>query len=354
MKVDLPEILRLSGKQNLRVCVIPRSKRENSYRCNQLYLRTTIQLVTQQLNGFIDGTHDIIRHTDTTTTHLARSGHGGAGELPYVGITKDTCNISDDVIGQDILLIDDLYTKTVNIDEDCIQALLDKGARSVIFTLSAKRCQDSENTLYMKYSENALNILTVRTFPQKGPAWIDKNLRGNEDLSILYHLLETHEYEFMKKRERIESAINQLGNCADGLVAIGDANFPSLRGSVKPADKPFALFYKGDISLLSKDNLNIAVIGVLNPDEKIELTERMVTSEIIKHNATIVSGLALGCDSIAHQTALEKGARTIAILPSTLDSILPKENVELAEKLLKQEDCLLVNITKFPKVEMTW
>ena len=56
----------------------------------------------------------------------------------------------------------------------------------------------------MKYSENALNILTVRTFPQKGPAWIDKKIRGNEDLSILYHLLETHEYEFMKKRERIE------------------------------------------------------------------------------------------------------------------------------------------------------
>lgn len=89
--------------------------------------------MTQQLNGFIDGTHDIIRHTDTATTHLARSGHGGSGELPYVGITKDTCNISDDVIGQDILLIDDLYTKTVNIDEDCIQALLDKGAKSVIF-----------------------------------------------------------------------------------------------------------------------------------------------------------------------------------------------------------------------------
>lgn len=133
LKVDLPEILRLSGKQNLRVCVIPRSKRENSYRCNQLYLRATIQLVTQQLNGFIDGTHDIIRHTDTATTHLARSGHGGSGELPYVGITKDTCNISDDVIGQDILLIDDLYTKTVSIDEDCIQALLDKGAKSVIF-----------------------------------------------------------------------------------------------------------------------------------------------------------------------------------------------------------------------------
>ena len=82
----------------------------------------------------------------------------------------------------------------------------------------------------MKYSENALNILTVRTFPKKGPAWIDKNLRGNEELSVLYRLLETNEYEFLKKRESIESAINQLGNSADGLVAIGDTDFPSLRG----------------------------------------------------------------------------------------------------------------------------
>ena len=154
---------------------------------------------------------------------------------------------------------------------------------------------------------------------------------------------------FMKKRERIESAINQLGNCADGLIAIGDANFPSLRGSVKPADKPFALFYKGDISLLSKDNLNIAVIGVLNPDEKVELTERMVTAEIIKHKATIVSGLALGCDSIAHKTALEEGAKTIAILPSALDSILPKENVELAEKIVEAGGLLISEYYEAPK-----
>ena len=133
LEVDLPEILCLSGKQSLRVCVIPRAKHEDYYRPNQLYLRATIQFVTRRLNGFIDGTHDIIRHTDTSTTHLARNGNGGSGELPYVGITKDTCNISYNVIGQDILLIDDLYTKTVNIDEDCIQALLDKGAKSVIF-----------------------------------------------------------------------------------------------------------------------------------------------------------------------------------------------------------------------------
>ena len=201
----------------------------------------------------------------------------------------------------------------------------------------------------MKYSENALNILTVRTFPKKGPAWIDNNLRGNEVLSDLCTLLETNEDEFLKKRERIESAINQLGNSADGLVAIGDTDFPSLRGNVKSGDKPFALFYKGDISLLSKDNLNIAIIGVLNPDEKIEMTERMVTAEIIKYNATIVSGLALGCDSIAHKTALEKGAKTIAILPSTLDSILPKENVELAEEIVEAGGLLISEYYEAPK-----
>lgn len=133
LKNDLPRILQKSGKSSLRVCVIPRAKREDSYRTNQLLFRSTVQSVVQILSGFVDGSHDIIRHTHTATTHLARNGNGGTGELPYVGITKDTCNIADAVIGQDILLIDDLYTKTVNIDEDCIQALLDKGARSVIF-----------------------------------------------------------------------------------------------------------------------------------------------------------------------------------------------------------------------------
>lgn len=201
----------------------------------------------------------------------------------------------------------------------------------------------------MKYSENALNILTVRSFPQKGPAWIDKNLHGDETLSVLYQLLETNEYEFMMKRDRIESAINQLGNSIDGLVAIGDVDFPSMRGVVKPADKPFALFYKGNISLLSKGNLNVAVIGVLNPDDKIELTESMVTTEILKHNATIISGLALGCDSIAHKTALERGGKTIAILPSTLDNISPKENIELAERIVEEGGLLISEYYEAPK-----
>ena len=130
---DLSQILRATGKVSLRICVVPRAKREQLYRADQLYFRSAIQMATELVDGCEDGTHDIIRHTNTRTTHRNKSGNGGDGPLPYVGITRDTCTISDSVVGKDILLIDDLYTKTINIDEDCLQALLDAGARSVFF-----------------------------------------------------------------------------------------------------------------------------------------------------------------------------------------------------------------------------
>ncbi len=201
----------------------------------------------------------------------------------------------------------------------------------------------------MNYTENALNILTVRTYPNKGPAWIGKNLQGNETIDELCQMLLTDEEEFLSRRCDIEAEINKLQDHIDGFVALGDAAFASPRGNVKSADKPYALFYRGDISLLQQSNLNIAVIGVLNPDEKIELTERMVTQEIIRYGATIVSGLALGCDTIAHKTAIEHSAKTIAILPSPLNSILPKENIRLAEQIVEQGGLLISEYFGKPK-----
>jgi len=201
----------------------------------------------------------------------------------------------------------------------------------------------------MKYTENALNILTVRTFEKKGPAWINNNLKGNENIQSLCRLLETHEYEFTKKRDKIKETITKLGDAIDGFVALGDTDFPEFRGNVKPADRPFALFYKGDISLLKKSNMNVAVIGVLNPDEKVELSEKIVTSEILKQGATIVSGLALGCDSIAHKTALENGGKTVAVLPSALNKVIPKENNDLAEEIATKGGLLVSEYYDEPK-----
>ncbi len=132
LTTDLPQILNSSNYHNLTVCVVPRAKKDSFYRNDQLYFRQIINDVVNKLNGFNNGVDYIKRHTNTKTTHL-RGEEGGDGRLPYVGITKNTCNISKLVQNKDILLIDDIYTKTVNIDEDAIQALFDNGAKSVIF-----------------------------------------------------------------------------------------------------------------------------------------------------------------------------------------------------------------------------
>jgi len=122
--------------RNLTICIVPRSKAENTYSHNQLLFKKVVQHLIHEL-AFQDGSDYLFRHTDTRTTHLAHSPraaqYAGNGDMPYPGITKNTCNISNDVKGKNILLIDDIYTNNVNIDEDAIQSLYDNGANSVIF-----------------------------------------------------------------------------------------------------------------------------------------------------------------------------------------------------------------------------
>jgi hypothetical protein len=132
---DLFQISKLPGFSSMVVCVVPRSKSENTYHANQQLFLTTVQAVIAQIPGFIDGTNYLCRHTNTKTTHLRREvkNYNNDGLEPYPGITGQTCNISPHVRGRDILLVDDIYTPGVNIDEDAINALLIAGARSVTF-----------------------------------------------------------------------------------------------------------------------------------------------------------------------------------------------------------------------------
>jgi len=140
---DLTKI-KQTQQANLTICIIPRAKIEANYSNNQLLFKKVIHHLTVKL-GFNDGSDYIKRHTNTRTTHRDRSGYGGDGSRPYPGITKSTCDISNKVKGQDILLIDDLYTKSINIDEDAIQALFDNGAKSVIFYAPGKTVNDLYN-----------------------------------------------------------------------------------------------------------------------------------------------------------------------------------------------------------------
>ena len=200
----------------------------------------------------------------------------------------------------------------------------------------------------MIYSESALNILTVKTYKGIGNTWIIKNLKGNENLDVIITLLNEKSkqnepvdyYDFELRKDNIKEKLYKLKDDCDGLIAIGDKNFPKHRGNVKQGEQPIFLFYKGNIDLLDIYNNNISVIGLLNPDETIEARERNLVSEIIKHNMTIVSGLAFGCDSIAHQQALI-GGKTIAILPSPLNDILPAKNRGLAFEIIEKGGLLI-------------
>ena len=200
----------------------------------------------------------------------------------------------------------------------------------------------------MKYTDNAINILTTKTFKGIGRAWIVKYLKGNESVDKIVSLINSNtkqdelitfdDFEFNKKQ--IINQIEKFRESCDGLVAIGDSNFPKYRGTVKDSEKPIFLFYKGDLSLIDFENNNITVIGLLNPDEAIEVREQKIVSEIVKKGITIVSGLALGCDSIAHKQALI-GGKTVAILPSPLYKIMPAQNKSLAFEIVEQGGLLV-------------
>ena len=135
LRTDFQNILKELVYNTLTVCVIPRAKADNSYRPNQLLFKSTVKSVINEINGLLDGTDYIIRHTNTKTTHLRKhiDGYKNDGKMPYKNITAQTCNISNNILGKNILLIDDIYTFSVNIDEDAIQTLVDKGANSVVF-----------------------------------------------------------------------------------------------------------------------------------------------------------------------------------------------------------------------------
>lgn len=125
------------------VCIVPRAKIEQSYSPNQLLFKKTIKDIVSSVQSYVqvkDGTDFITRQKDTKTTHLRKEivNFTNDGKNPYPGITLDTCSFSHEIKNKNILLIDDIYTKTVNIDEDCIEAIISQGAKSVVFYAVAK------------------------------------------------------------------------------------------------------------------------------------------------------------------------------------------------------------------------
>lgn len=130
---DLKQIIEQERIENPIIVCVPRSKADFSDK--QLLFRKAISEAANNNNTVAtNGAEYIRRVRNTKTTHLTNTKRGDMsrdGDMPYPGITNDTCRLIGSVSGRNVILVDDIYTKTVNIDEDCCQFLLDNSAKSV-------------------------------------------------------------------------------------------------------------------------------------------------------------------------------------------------------------------------------
>lgn len=99
---------------------------------------------------------------------------------------------------------------------------------------------------------------------------------------------------------------------------------------------PLVIFYVGDVSLLNKLEDTISVVGTRQPSEYgIKMTNTLV-DELVDENFIIVSGMAKGIDAVAHERALLKGGKTIAVLGSGILYPYPKQNETLYLSICRQ------------------
>ncbi len=200
----------------------------------------------------------------------------------------------------------------------------------------------------LRISDHAIDVVTALQFKGVGRAWIANNLDRPRDSGEIVRLLnsksgqDVSKGEFAEVRCRVRDAAEvALAGVADGLVVCGDEGFPPLRGEVPAGDRPVAIAYRGDLSLVGPEGTTVAVIGLRQPDRGTLADETMIVEEFVSRQFVIVSGLALGCDAQAHRTALGTHGKTVAVLPSTLRRILPREHEQLAGEIVAAGGLLL-------------
>jgi len=168
-----------------------------------------------------------------------------------------------------------------------------------------------------------------------------------DEFSDLNDLISEMEYKYKFSYDKLEAAKIKAEEIYDYVVnnpeieviTLFDDNYPKKLLDME-SKKPLILYVKGNIDALTKPNL--AVIGTRNPSDLSQYFEENLVKHIV--NATervIVSGLALGCDKIAHQTTVDENKITIAVLPSGVDVIKPAKHKKLAQDIIDTGGCLI-------------
>ena len=192
-------------------------------------------------------------------------------------------------------------------------------------------------------------LLFIQNIKGLGKISINKNnyLDIVEEYSDLDDLIAEIEYRFNIPLERLENSKKKteeiyeyvINNPEITVITIFDDEYPGKLLDMGN-EKPLMLYVKGNVEALSKQNL--AVIGTRKPSDPSQVFEENLVRSVLKHNErVIVSGLALGCDKIAHQATVDENKITIAVLPSGVDVIKPARHKKLAQDIIDNGGCLV-------------
>ncbi len=147
--------------------------------------------------------------------------------------------------------------------------------------------------------------------------------------------------EFIRLRRDIDldEAITQVEKEGLSVVTIDDEDYPKLLKEIHLP--PALLYYRG--TLPSADDFLLAVVGSRKYSEYGQQVCGQIVRELSRNKLTIVSGLALGIDALAHEATLMTQGKTIGILGSGADknSIYPHSNRHLSEKIIQSGGCVI-------------
>lgn len=160
---------------------------------------------------------------------------------------------------------------------------------------------------------------------------------------LLSDIVDSQTIELYKKQ--IMNLVEEYDLLNVGIKCRSTIDYPDW---ISAATNPLEiLYYQGDWSLAYTKS--IAIIGSRKASDLGIRRAKKLARQLVKQGYTIVSGLAEGIDTAAHESALESGGRTIAVIGTPLTHCYPKKNKLLQEKIAK--DHLLISQVPFFKYE---
>ena len=136
----------------------------------------------------------------------------------------------------------------------------------------------------------------------------------------------------------------ELSRLQDTGVAAINWHHPTYPQRLKETDDaPPVLYVRG--TLPAVDAPSIAVVGTRRPTDYGYRVTADLSSSLAAHGVVVVSGLALGIDARAHKATVDAGGVTVAVLGNGLDTVYPRENLRLAQRIVAAGGAI---ISEFP------